>query len=283
MNAMVPVRFHEDTVWAVDVDGVVYVALKPICENIGVAWNKQLERLKRDYILSEGVTIMGIPSPGGIQETTCLPLDLVPGWLFGIDDRRITDPVIREKVLAYKRECYRVLYEHFFAAPAPEPEPPPADPFGLDEHVGRINAHVHLVRLCERLKGKAAANRLWAMLGLPDPGPDEAGLPSGGRPRSHGEERADIVLRFLAARTVADRRGAVRAEVMRRAYARWAAETDAPELSPVEFGIALAKAGVSKRKAPCTENRTQVYIGLRLVDDALGGAGPLPQTEGAWQ
>lgn len=282
MNAMVPVRFHEDTVWAVDVDGVVYVALKPICENLSLDWSSQHKRLIRDALLSKGMVVMTIPSPGGEQQTTCLPLDLVPGWLFGIDDRRIADPAIREKVLAYKLECYRVLYEHFFAAPAPEPEPPPAEPFGLDEHVGRINAHVHLVRLCERLKGKAAANRLWAMLGLPDPGPDEPGLAAGGWTSPHAADRTDLVRRFLAECTVPDRRASVPAEVMRRAYGRWAAAHGAPELSAVGLGMALARAGVAKRKASCTEGRTQVYFGLRLTDEALAG-GPVPAPEGAWQ
>ncbi|MEA2754741.1 MAG: hypothetical protein QOJ54_1030, partial [Aliidongia sp.] len=71
-----------------------------------------------DAILSEGMVIMTMPSPGGAQNTTCLRLDLMNGWLFGIEDNRVKHEATRQKVLTYKRECYRVLYEHFHAKAA---------------------------------------------------------------------------------------------------------------------------------------------------------------------
>ena len=275
MNAMVPFVFEDSPLRVCEIDGVLWFVARDICKALGIASpQRAYARIPEDekgvlktHTLGGEQDVLGVSEPGFYRLTFRSNKPVA---------ERLRRFVFHEVLPAIRRTGrYEPEMDHATA--------PSAEAFGLDVDIGRLNAHVHLVRLCERLKGKAAANRLWAMLGLPDPGPDDAGLPQGGRPRSHGEERADIVLRFLAARTVPDRRGAVRAEVMRRAYARWAAETDAPELSPVEFGIALAKAGVSKRKAPCTENRTQVYIGLRLVDDALGGAGPLPQPEGAWQ
>lgn len=47
------------------------------------------ERINRDPVLAEGILVMGMPSPGGMQETTCLRLDLVHGWLFTIDESRV--------------------------------------------------------------------------------------------------------------------------------------------------------------------------------------------------
>jgi len=41
-----------------------------------------------------------------------------------------------------------------------------------DMATATLNANVNLVRLCATLRGKAAANRLWAIMGLPDPGED---------------------------------------------------------------------------------------------------------------
>ena len=114
MKNLVQVEFHGDTIWAIERGDEVLVAIKPICESMGMQWEAQLKRIKRDEILTQGMSIMDIPSPGGAQETMCLPLNLIPGWLFGVDDRRITDENVRQKVLTYKRECYAVLYSHFF-------------------------------------------------------------------------------------------------------------------------------------------------------------------------
>lgn len=68
-------------------DDGVYVALKPICDSLGLAWASQFQRVKDDPVLSEGITTIVIPSPGGAQETTCLKLELVNGWLFKVDSR----------------------------------------------------------------------------------------------------------------------------------------------------------------------------------------------------
>jgi hypothetical protein len=113
MGQIITVDFRNDTLFAVERDDGVFVAVKPICESIGIEWRKQQERIKRDPILAEGITMVGIPSPGGVQETTCLRLDLMNGWLFTIDESRVKDEEVRQKVLSYKRECYRVLADHF--------------------------------------------------------------------------------------------------------------------------------------------------------------------------
>ena len=47
------------------------------------------------------------------QETACLKLDYLNGWLFSIDSVRIKSPEVRERVQLYQRECYRVLYRYF--------------------------------------------------------------------------------------------------------------------------------------------------------------------------
>lgn len=112
MGKVITVDFREDTIFAIQRDDGVFVALKPISDSLGLKWHGQFERLQRDPILAEGIRVTRIPSVGGAQETTCLRLDLVNGWLFTIDEARVK-PEFREKILAYKRECYRVLFEHF--------------------------------------------------------------------------------------------------------------------------------------------------------------------------
>lgn len=105
---LVPVPFREDKLWAgrsVDKDGEVLVAVKPISENLGLDWRGQRQRVLRTPILAKGVVIMTTPSPGGEQETTCLPMKLIPGWLFGIDVTRVK-PELRERLTQYQEECF---------------------------------------------------------------------------------------------------------------------------------------------------------------------------------
>lgn len=111
-QALTTVEFHGTTLFAVQRDGLALVPITPICNDVGLAPQRQRERIQRDPILSEGGTMVVLPSIGGMQETFCLRLDLVHGWLFTIDEARCK-PEARARVLLYKREGYQALYRHF--------------------------------------------------------------------------------------------------------------------------------------------------------------------------
>ncbi|MFD2837561.1 phage antirepressor N-terminal domain-containing protein [Azotobacter vinelandii] len=96
------------------------VAMKPICEAIGLQWEAQLKRIKRHPVLSQGMSIMTTPSAGGDQETTCLPLDYLNGWLFGMDASRVK-PEIRERLVQYQRECFAALAAYWQQGEAVRP------------------------------------------------------------------------------------------------------------------------------------------------------------------
>lgn len=97
---------------------VVYVPVKPLCDFLGVVWESQRQRIQRDPVLSEEAQTVLIDTPGGPQEMTCLPLDFLNGWLFGISASRVKEEM-REQVLRYQRECYKVLASAF-QKPAPD-------------------------------------------------------------------------------------------------------------------------------------------------------------------
>lgn len=92
------------------------VAIRPICEALGVSIQKQLERLKSDPILNSVITLRVTTGADGKQyEMQTLPLKYVFGWLFRIDSRNVKEEA-REAVLKYQMECYDVLYNHFFGS-----------------------------------------------------------------------------------------------------------------------------------------------------------------------
>lgn len=95
-------------------DGVKFVAVKPLCTVMGISHDAQNRRIKSDEILSSvATTVVATGSDGKSYEMTCLPLKFVFGWLFSIDDKLVKGDA-RINLLAYKRECYEILFDTFF-------------------------------------------------------------------------------------------------------------------------------------------------------------------------
>jgi hypothetical protein len=93
----------------------IYVPLRPICDYLGLAWSGQYERVKRDEVLADalrGVRVKRTAGHGGTQELVSLPLEYLPGWLFGVNASRVR-PQLKERIILYKRECYRALWNAF--------------------------------------------------------------------------------------------------------------------------------------------------------------------------
>lgn len=92
----------------------IYVAIKPICEAIGIDSDAQNRRIKRDEILSQLrslVTATGRDNK--TYEMVCLPLQYIFGWLFTIESSQVKKSA-KQSILDYKKECYDVLYNHFW-------------------------------------------------------------------------------------------------------------------------------------------------------------------------
>ncbi len=160
MGNIVTVNFRNDTLFAVERDDGVFVAVTPICDALGLAAAMQRKRIQNDAILSEGGIVAIFPSAGGMQETFCLRLDLVNGWLFTIDESRVKDEETRLRVLSYKRECYRVLFEHFYGRQAPRAEI-------VEDGAEAVGPKVRMVTESRNTFGTQAAAQLWFKLGLP--------------------------------------------------------------------------------------------------------------------
>jgi hypothetical protein len=109
---IIAVNFNNQSLFATLIDNVPYVAIKPICESLGIDWEAQRQKINRHPILKEGACMIKAPSNGGIQEMLMLPIRMLNGWLFGIDSSRVKAEA-KEAVLKYQRECFDVLANHF--------------------------------------------------------------------------------------------------------------------------------------------------------------------------
>ncbi len=108
------VDFHGDRLVVIQQDGIEYTPAKPVCDRFGIDWEGQRQRIARDEVLDSATCMIKAQIPGDDQrrDHVCLPLDYLNGWLFGVDVGRIR-PELRERMILYKRECYRVLAQAF--------------------------------------------------------------------------------------------------------------------------------------------------------------------------
>ncbi|MGH2537862.1 MAG: phage antirepressor N-terminal domain-containing protein [Candidatus Promineifilaceae bacterium] len=140
------VTFYGDNLVAVRAtDGQVYVAVRQMCDALGLDRRGQVRRLERQPILAEGYKggdIMAPPSEsgrgGGPQIAGLLRVDLVPLWLAGVDVKRAKEE-IRPKLERYQREAAKVLWEAFQQGRLTSP--------GLDELLSQDTPAVRAYKL----------------------------------------------------------------------------------------------------------------------------------------
>ena len=90
-----------------------FVAIRPICEVLGIDPEGQRQRIERDEILGPAACLIkAIGKDGKSYEMYAIPYCYVFGWLFSIDISRVNESV-KASVLKYKLACYKALFIYF--------------------------------------------------------------------------------------------------------------------------------------------------------------------------
>lgn len=107
------VQFYNSTVECIKEGDTLWVSVRRVCESLGIASNKQVEKLRNKSWSRD--TLMVSPDPRGRnQEQFFVDLDTVPLWLATIDENRVHGN-IRPLLVKYQRECKQFLANHFLA------------------------------------------------------------------------------------------------------------------------------------------------------------------------
>lgn len=93
-------------------DGRIAAVLRWLCDSLQIDIDGQLQRIRRKTALAEGLVLVRVDTAGGPQEMQALTLDVLPGYLFTIDERRVKAEAQSDIVL-FQRECVKALAEHF--------------------------------------------------------------------------------------------------------------------------------------------------------------------------
>lgn len=124
MCELSPVTFHGDTIFCIDYQNQPYTPMKPIVENMGLAWQSQCQKLNTNKE-RWGITNIVIPSNGGEQEMLCMPVRKLPSYLNSINPRKVR-PELRAKIELYQAESDDALWNYWMNGRAERPTPAPS-------------------------------------------------------------------------------------------------------------------------------------------------------------
>lgn len=100
-------EFNGKIIYFLAVNGTYWIAIKPICEALGVDYVNQFKSAQKDEILSGALSKHTMHDASGrLQKMACIDEKFVYGWLFSL---RSKNP----EFIEYKRKCYELLYEFF--------------------------------------------------------------------------------------------------------------------------------------------------------------------------
>jgi len=100
-------EFNGKVIYFIDVNGTNWIAIKPICEALGVDFEAQRKLLKNDVVLSQLPSEQTVvANDNRLRKMICLPEFYIYGWIFGINSQS-------KELKEYKWKCYELLYNHF--------------------------------------------------------------------------------------------------------------------------------------------------------------------------
>lgn len=123
-DQLISVPFRADTLYIINHLDEPFVPMKPVVEAVGLDWRGQQAKIRAAQ--RYGDISIPLPSPGGVQDTLCIPLRKLNGWLFSINPAKVK-PELRDTVIAYQEECFQVLYDYWHTGQARRPAAGDAD------------------------------------------------------------------------------------------------------------------------------------------------------------
>lgn len=91
-------------------EGEPYIALRPLCEALGMDWKSQHARTAKNPQFHCG-DITTVDAQGRNYPMVCLPVRQVGMWLCTINARRVK-PEIRDRLIAFQEGLQVVIHEH---------------------------------------------------------------------------------------------------------------------------------------------------------------------------
>lgn len=118
MKELTRIPFHDTTIYTT-ADGA-HVALRPVCDSLGLDADSQLQRIKRQPWATT-VIMTGVAADGKMHEMTFIDRRTFTMWLATIDTGRVKNDRTRELVRTYQCEAADALDKYFHEGAAVNP------------------------------------------------------------------------------------------------------------------------------------------------------------------
>lgn len=160
MKELTQIPFHDTTIYTT-ADGT-YVALRPVCDSLGLDADGQLQRLKRQPWTC--TVIMTVQMPGDDQSRELVFIDrrTFTMWLATIDTSRVKNKRTRELVRTYQCEAADALDQYFHEGVAINPRAVEAS--ALDAEDKALTRARQLVEIHMLAQGAVSPDHLEAKL-----------------------------------------------------------------------------------------------------------------------
>ncbi|WP_336369021.1 phage antirepressor N-terminal domain-containing protein, partial [Avibacterium paragallinarum] len=106
------ITFYGSELITLKVENVIYTAVRPIVEALGLSWSTQKRKLDNSISKFNCVHMNTVAEDGKIREMLCMPIRKLNGWLFSINPEKVR-PDLKEKVICYQEECFEALYNYW--------------------------------------------------------------------------------------------------------------------------------------------------------------------------
>ncbi|OOF84656.1 antirepressor [Rodentibacter ratti] len=106
------ISFYGSDLITLKVEDVIYTAVRPLVEAIGLDWAGQTVKLNKNKDKFNCCDISTVGADGKVRKMLCMPLKKLNGWLFSINPEKVRSD-LKEKVIRYQEECFEALYNYW--------------------------------------------------------------------------------------------------------------------------------------------------------------------------
>lgn len=100
-------------------DGEQLIALRPLCEALGIRFNQQLEKIKKNPQFQLHYLSSTVAQDGKNRTMACIPAREVGMWVCNINANRV-NPEIKPRVLEFQKYLQEVIFQALFKGVTPE-------------------------------------------------------------------------------------------------------------------------------------------------------------------
>jgi P22_AR N-terminal domain len=111
-KAITIIPFHGTALQTFEHEGKHWTAMRPIVEGMGLAWQRQSEKLKEQKTKFNCHHMVTVAEDGKLREMLCIPVEKLALWMASINPNKVSKE-IQPKVEAFQAECAIALHDYW--------------------------------------------------------------------------------------------------------------------------------------------------------------------------